>query len=110
MELVVLDPYPQRVRDAFAYNPWIATHLIEAQEWSKLECWMGTVWIVWPVGTDGMAEEDFYRAMLLLFRRRPGAFQKLEQWMEQWSKTCDEKIPESFRRTSNQANEAAQQD
>ena len=110
VELVVLDPFPQRLRDVSAYNPWITTSLVETQEWSKLEYWMGTVWIVWPVGTDGMTEEDFNRSMLLLFRQRPGASQKLEQWMERWGETRDEGIPESFHRTLKQANEVAQQD
>ena len=29
-----------------AYTPQIITFLTEAQEWGKLECWIGTVWMV----------------------------------------------------------------
>ena len=92
------------------YNPQITTSLIEAQEWNKLECWMGTVWILWPPESDGITEEDLSSSILLLFRQRPGAFQKLEQWMERCSQINDESIPESFQRICKQAREAAQRD
>ena len=93
------------------YIPQITTSLIEAQEWNKLECWMGTVWIAWPPGADGITEEDLSSSMLLLFRQRPGAFQKLERWMERWSQMRDENnIPESFQRICKQAQEATQLD
>ena len=93
-----------------SYNPQIVTFLAEARDWSKLECWVGIFWMVWPPGVDGMAEEDLGHLMLLLFRRRPGAFQKLEQWMERWSRRRKKDIPESFRRICKQAQEATQQD
>jgi len=93
------------------YNPQTMIFLTEAQEWSKLECWIGIVWISWPPEADGITEEDLGRSMLLLFRQRPGAFQKLEQWMERWSQTSNwNKIPESFQRICKQAQEAAQRD
>jgi hypothetical protein len=96
------------LRDRFAHSPQVTAILTEAQEWSKLECWMGTVWIAWPPGADGTTEEDLYRPMVLLFRQRPDAAQNLEQWMERWSQTNREDIPDSFQRICRQAQEAAQ--
>jgi len=93
-----------------AYNPRILTFLTEAQEWSKLECWIGTVWMVWPPGAGGTTEEDLDRSMVLLFRQRPGAAQKLEQWMERWSRGPINHVPESFQRICKQAHEVVQQD
>ena len=92
------------------YNPQIMTSLVEAQEWSKLECWIATVWIAWPPEADGITEEDLGRSTLLLFRQRSGAFRKLEQWMEDWSQIWDKDIPEAFQRICKQALEAAQRD
>ena len=98
------------LRYTTTYNPQITTSLIEAQEWNKLECWIGTVWILWPPEADGITEEDLGCSTLLLFRQRPGAFQKLERWMERCSQINDEIIPESFQRICKQAREAAQRD
>ena len=92
------------------YNSQIATFLTEAQEWNKLECWIGTVWILWPPEADGITEEDLGCSTLLLFRQRPGAFQKLEQWVERWSQKAGNDTPESFQRICEQAQEAAQRD
>jgi len=97
-------------RHYVTYNPQIVTFLAEAQEWSKLECWMGTVWVLWPPEADGITEEDLGRSIPLLFRQRPGAFQKLERWMERWSQRNDKNLPESFQRICKQAQEAAQHD
>ena len=96
------------LKGAVSYNPWIMRYLAEAQEWSKLECWIATVWVLWPPETDGITEEDLERSMMMLFRQRPGAVRRLEEWMEQWSQTCG--IPASFQRICKQAYEAAQQD
>jgi len=92
------------------YNPQTMIFLTEAQEWSKLECWMGTVWMIWPPEAYGITEEDLSYSMLLLLRQRPGALQKLEQWMERRSQEKSENIPESFQRICKQAQEAARQD
>jgi len=75
-----------------------------------LMTWMGTVWILWPPEADGITEEELGRSILLLFRQQLGAFQKLEQWMEQWSQINITNIPESFQRIRKQAQEAAQRD
>ena len=108
VELAVSEP--PWLRDDLAYTPQITTFLTEAQEWSKLECWMGTVWVMWPPGDDGMLEEDISCTMLLLFRQRPGAAQRLEQWIGRWSQEWKEDIPESFQRIFKQAHEEAQRD
>lgn len=92
------------------YSPQTATFLTEAQEWRKLECWMGTVWMVWPPEADGIAEEDLSHLVLSLFRQRPLAAQRLEQWMERWSQQRGRDIPESFQRICGQAREAVQRD
>jgi len=92
------------------YSPQIIRFLIETQEWSKLECWIGTVWMVWPPGTGGATEGDLGRSMVLLLRQRPGAAQKLEQWMGRWSQKRRKGIPESFQRICKQAHEGAQRD
>jgi hypothetical protein len=98
------------VREELTYNPQIIAFLTGAQEWNKLECWMVTVWMLWPPGASGMTEEDFGHSMLLLFRQRPGAAQELEQRMEQWSQRSHKRIPESFQRICRQAHGAAQLD
>ena len=53
--------------------------------------------------------EDLELPTLLLFRQRPGAAQRLGQWMEQGSERCPwVRDPESFRRILTQAHEAVQ--
>ena len=106
----------------------IAKTLIDAQEWGKLECWVGIVWtafggeiaIEWILGetAEGMSpeperititEEGLEHSMLLLFRHRPGAAQRLEQWIERWSEQCAwNRIPQSFRRILTRAHGAVQ--
>ena len=101
--------FPRPLDDEPAYNPQITTFLTEAQEWRKLECWMATVWMVWPPGAGGITEV-LEHSMLLLFRQQPGVIQKLEQWMERWSEANREEIPDSFQRICERAREAARQD
>ena len=109
VELAILgSPWPES--SGIAYRPRITTLLTAAQEWDKLECWMGAVWVAWPPGAGGTTEEDLDLLMVLLFRQRPGALQKLEQWMEQWSQRNSKDIPESLRRVCERAYEAAQRD
>jgi hypothetical protein len=88
----------------------IIESLVRAEEWSKLECWIGIFWMLLPQEADAMGEEDLGRSMLLLFRQRPGAIQKLEAWMEQWDRRRDNGIPESFKQICKRAHEAAQWD
>ena len=102
--------YPWLLQEVTTYNPQTMVFLTDAQEWSKLECWIGTVWMSWPPEAGRITEADLSRSTLLLFQQRPGAFQKLEQWMERCSQINDENIPESFQRICKQAREAAQRD
>ena len=105
---------------AFTYNPLIMTFLIKAQEWSKLECWMGTLWMALlqrarrktVIEEDSVRsmEKDLTRSMLLLFCQQPETVKKLEQWMEQGSRGGGGKIPKSFRRVWKQIHEEVQRD
>ena len=70
---------------------------------------MGVSWMLSPQEANVMAEGDLGNSMLLLFCQRPGAVQKLKQWMERWSQTNSEDIPESFKRICERAHETAQQ-
>ena len=87
----------------------ITTSLVGAEEWSKLECWMGIRWMALPEDADP-TEGDLCHSMTLLFRRRPGAIQKLEQWMERWRWGYSNRVPESFQQLCKQVHEAAKQD
>ena len=104
VELAVSEPWLLQFGDTDA--PKIAKTLVDAQEWGKLECWIRFEWMVseWV----GITEEDLGYPMLLLFCQRPGAAQRLEQWMEKWSQQCGEDIPESFQRILTRAHEAVQ--
>ena len=97
-----------------SYNPRITISLAKAQEWDKLECWIKTIWIAWPPQDedDRTMEEDLERAMLMLFRQRPGAVETLTDWvgLSSVAFTLANGVPESFERILNQAREAAQQD
>jgi len=84
----------------------ITTSLIEAEEWSKLECWVGSFWMLLR-GQANPTERDLGHSMTLLFRQRPGAVQKLEQWVKRWARKRRNYIPNSFQQLCNQAHEAA---
>ena len=90
------------------YSPQVTVSLLEAEEWDKLECWMGIVWITRPPETEETTE-DLKCAMVSLFRHRPGAATKLTQWMEQRCKRGGV-VSEYFERICEQAHGAAQQD
>jgi len=60
----------------------VMVSLEEAQEWDKLECWMGFVWYtLWCLKTD-LIPEDVERVTLSLLRQRPGAAKKLERQLQ----------------------------
>jgi hypothetical protein len=110
VELTII--WPKLLR-RFAYSPQTTKFLDGAQEWNKLECWMAMVWIWISYSPDAgqITEGDLDRLMLSLFRQRPGAAQKLEQWMERWSKRSREvKIPKSFPRICKKAQQEAQRE
>ena len=87
----------------------IMESLRDAQEWSNLECWMATVWMLSPPEAGAMTEEDLDHSMVLLFRKQPDAAQELKRWMERWSQESKKDIPESFWRVCERAYEVAQQ-
>jgi len=89
------------------YNPQIMISLQDAKEWDKLVCWIGVVWLVWPPEGGKTTGEDLELAMLLLFHQLPGALQKLEEQMEQWSGWIG--IPESFKQICKQVHDKAAQ-
>ena len=105
VELTILRSWWPR---GHTYNPQVTVSLLEAREWDKLECWMGVVWMAWPPQIDAKTG-DVERAMILLLRQRPGAVQKLTQWMKQWSEGYEE-VPEVFQRICKQPHEMAQLD
>ena len=106
VELVISEPWSLEFGDIDALK--IAESLIDAEQWGKLECWIETVWMYSNCAGDvRMAEEDFENSMLLLFRQRPGAAQRLERWMERWSQEWPGRdFPESFQRILTRAQEA----
>ena len=79
------------------YDPRVTEFLLGTQEWGKLECWLGVVWMAWLPEADDVAE-DLNRATNSLFLQKPDAVLKLKQWMEQ----CGT-IPASFQRACDQA-------
>lgn len=99
VELALSKPrWPEDV----AWSPHIMASLERDQQWDELECWMGIIWMAWPPEGGNTTEEDLERVMRLLFCQRPGALQRLWEWMEQWSDWSNNPpnvLPESFHRT-----------
>ena len=105
VEMVVLTPWWLRFEVTYCLE--IIESLMESREWGKLECWIGIVWMFsGSPGAVGVTEEDLEDSMLLLFHQRPGAAQKLEQRMKQWSQRRKENILELFQRTFTRTREA----
>ena len=88
----------------------VAKSLTGAMEWSKLECWMGIVWMLLSQEAIVMAEGELSNSMLLLFRQRPGADQKLDRRMEWWDRRRGSDVLGSFKRVCKQAYGTAQRD
>ena len=87
------------------YSPYTTAFLEEAEEWQKLECWMGIVWMVW-LQEEGNITEDLEHVTLLLFHQKPGAIQKLRKWIEH----CDGWMVDSLQQICSQMEvEAPQQ-
>ena len=105
VELVVLDSWSPDFGDTDTLN--IAKSLIDAQEWGRLECWIGILWMCSESGE--IMEEGLEHSTLLLFRQRPGAAQRLEHWMEQWSKQhSSNRVPESLQQILTRVHETVQ--
>ena len=109
-ELLVELTISESVMRYGTYSSQVMGSLLDAQEWDKLECWIGVVWMMWPPETEETTE-DLKRVMASLFRHRPGAAQKLRQWMKRRCEGCDEdeSVPKSFERICKQAHEALKQ-
>ena len=105
VELAISEP--RLVESKTAYTLETMKYLTEAQEWGKLECWIGTVWMLSP-GAEGRSEEVLENSMTLLFCQRPGAAPSLKRYIERSTQKCKTGIPESFESTLKRAREAAQ--
>ena len=86
-----------------AWSSCIMKSLEDAKEWGKLGYWMGVIWMAWPPGLGSTTEEDVRRVMFSLFRQQPCAMQKLEKWMDRWSKFHDRAVPKTFQQICEQA-------
>jgi len=107
VEAITLWPSWQGVQ---TYNPQIMISLLDAKEWDRLKCWISVVWMAWPPEDGETTREDFEYAMLSLFHQQPGALQKLEEQMEQWSKRwLFHEIPKSFEQICKQAHDKVAQ-
>ena len=82
-----------------AYNPGVAlTYLVDGNEWDKLECWLGIVWMLWPP-ESGNVPKVLEDTMKSLFQQQPDAVQRLTQRMEQWEEKAWGRMPETFQQT-----------
>jgi len=93
-------------------SPYTMTLLEDTKEWDKLECWMGMVWVLWSKGAtmdqELETDEKLDRITLSLFQQRPGAVQKLEQWVGKLSWT-ERQRSTSFQQAFDQAYPNAEQ-
>jgi hypothetical protein len=67
--------------DVIEYDQQAMSSFEDEEEWDKLECWSGFIWLLQRPKIDTITE-DLERATLSLSRQRPGAVRKLEQWMQ----------------------------
>jgi len=120
-------PYRSNLRSV-TWSPHIMESLECNQEWDKLGCWIAVGWIllgesvpggsteVNPLQTEGTYEpeqqieqwsegcqNDLKNGTLSLFRKQPGAIQKLKQWIEQSSKASQKDVPRAFQQICEQA-------
>ena len=86
----------------------ITKSLTGAMEWSKLECWMGIVWMLLSQEAIVTAEGDVSNSMILLFRQRPGAAQELDRRVGWWDRGRCSDVLRSFKRVCKQAHGTAQ--
>jgi len=102
VELVTLE---SRLLEGAVWSPCITTSLKADLAWGGLECWLSVIWMAWPLEAGGTAGEGVRRAMLSLFRPRPGAIPKLEQWIGRWSVNHGKAMPENFRKICEQTHQ-----
>jgi len=82
------------------YDQHVTKSLEEAKEWGKLRCWFFAVWASWGPNKPHSKEEDLKSVVPSLFRSQPGAYRKVEGWMERLGQS----ELEAFRRMCEQAN------
>ena len=83
VELTISEQLPPEFENTPAAK--IAMSLTDADEWDKLECWIGIVWMCSDSqDAFNVALEDLEGCALMLFQQRPGARQRLEQRMGEW--------------------------
>ena len=100
MELMT--SYPRVMGDETTYDTRVMEFLLGAQEWEKLECWLGVVWMAW-LPEPGDVLEDLKNTTNLLFHQKPDAAQKLTQWIRQYCQKWNNVIPTSFRQICERA-------
>ena len=109
VDLTILVPWKKEFTNHL--DPKTATILAAAKNWENLEYWTGITWMlssgdtgwrVFPIGYDK-------KPTRLLFRHRPNAIRRLEQWMEQWSQLQAKDIPKQFQQIFEQGRQASQQ-
>ena len=93
LELSILRSRWLQLPDQFILSAQVMVSLEDAQEWDKLECWIGVVWINWPpediettedsrvIKYGGVTVRGLEDVMLLLFNHHPGAIQRLQRLM-----------------------------
>ena len=86
-------PYWKLVVELAVNKLWLQSDLIDHKlrqvmpflegggEWDKPECWSGFVWLLRCPSIDRIPE-DLKRVTLSLFRRQPGAAERIEKWMQ----------------------------
>lgn len=80
----------------------VMEYLVKERAWAELECWMGFVWMSNPPGR-GEPMVNIVDKMMQLFLNRPGADQKLKEWMGRWEEECGGPVPENFEPTCQRA-------
>ena len=64
--------------EAYDEHAHIMESLEDAEEWDRLECWIGFLWVSWgPVVVVNLES-----VTLLLFCQQPGGILKVERWVE----------------------------
>ena len=87
------------------YNPDVMVALEGSEEWDKLKCWIGVVWMMWPPGGGMTTEEELKHVMVSLSQQKPEAIQELEKQMERWIGWGWVDIPKSFQQICKQAHD-----
>jgi len=73
---------PRLLRITGFYDQHVMKSLEEAKEWGKLRCWFCAVWASWGPNKPHSKEADLKSVALSFFRSQPGAYEKVEGWME----------------------------